>query len=400
MIATGANDKLVRAGTHRTRPIEETLDRLRPLMPALGITRVADVTGLDRIGIPVMMSVRPNSRGLSVQQGKGLSREAALASAVMESVESFAAEQDSVAVRHLASAAPAVLLPRHALLTGLAPGDLVACIEGHDLFTGAVAWVPQDLVRFDASLPSAPALFRSGTNGLATGNTHDEALLHAVCELVERDAEALWLPAPREHRDRSRIDPRTIDDPTVHGLLDRFAAADLPVEVWDMTSDIDIPVFGCEIDDRHGSGHYLGPSGGAGCHPSAAVALCRALSEAAQTRLTGISGSRDDIEPERYLLSDWDRTMARLLFDDARDVSGRAPPRARSFDGPTVRGDLRAVLDRLHRARVSEIACVDLTEQAFGIPCVRAVSSQLEGPYRKGVYAAGPRAREKQREWA
>ena len=35
-------------GTHRTHSPAETLARLRPMLPTLGITRVANLTGLDR----------------------------------------------------------------------------------------------------------------------------------------------------------------------------------------------------------------------------------------------------------------------------------------------------------------------------------------------------------------
>ena len=47
---------------HRTVSPEETLARMTPLMPVLGITRIADVTGLDHIGVPVVMVTRPNAR--------------------------------------------------------------------------------------------------------------------------------------------------------------------------------------------------------------------------------------------------------------------------------------------------------------------------------------------------
>src|SRR5690349_5920121 len=76
-------------------PPEETLERIRPLMPLAGITRVADVTWLDTIGIPVVMVVRPNARSLSVAQGKGLNIIAARVSGIMESLECFHAERVS-----------------------------------------------------------------------------------------------------------------------------------------------------------------------------------------------------------------------------------------------------------------------------------------------------------------
>ena len=63
--------KCHRLGTHRILSPAETVARVTPLMALMGITRVADVTGLDRIGVPVVMVCRPNARSLAVSQGKG-----------------------------------------------------------------------------------------------------------------------------------------------------------------------------------------------------------------------------------------------------------------------------------------------------------------------------------------
>jgi hypothetical protein len=85
-------------GTHRLISPRETLDRretlewLRPILPRMGITRLANVTGLDRIGIPAVMACQPNARSLAVNQGKGLDLDSAKASAAMESVEEYNAE--------------------------------------------------------------------------------------------------------------------------------------------------------------------------------------------------------------------------------------------------------------------------------------------------------------------
>ena len=89
---TDAGHKAYWAGTHRTVAPAETLARVRPLMPTMGITRIANITGLDRLGIPVVMVCRPNSRSIAVSQGKGLTLDAAKASGLMESVETFHAE--------------------------------------------------------------------------------------------------------------------------------------------------------------------------------------------------------------------------------------------------------------------------------------------------------------------
>lgn len=63
------------------------------LLRRFGITRVGDVTGLDIIGIPVWFAARPNSRGLSVSQGKGLFADQARLSAIMEAIEGAVAEE-------------------------------------------------------------------------------------------------------------------------------------------------------------------------------------------------------------------------------------------------------------------------------------------------------------------
>ena len=78
--------KSYRRGTHRIVSPQETLERVRPFMSALGITRIANVTGLDRLGIPVVMVCRPNSRSIAVSQGKGLDLDSAKASGLMEAL--------------------------------------------------------------------------------------------------------------------------------------------------------------------------------------------------------------------------------------------------------------------------------------------------------------------------
>lgn len=78
-----------RAGTHRLISPEETWLALQPLLGAAGITRVADLTWLDDLGIPTVQAVRPASLTLSVSQGKAVTYRAAQVSAVMESMENW-----------------------------------------------------------------------------------------------------------------------------------------------------------------------------------------------------------------------------------------------------------------------------------------------------------------------
>ena len=68
----GDGVKRYSAGTHRVVDPAATLARVLPLAPRMGITRVAVLTGLDVLGIPVVAATRPNSRSIAVHQGKGV----------------------------------------------------------------------------------------------------------------------------------------------------------------------------------------------------------------------------------------------------------------------------------------------------------------------------------------
>ena len=66
--------------------------QLGPVLDWAGVTRVGEVTHLDRIGLPVFQAVRPMSRSLAVHQGKGRCEADARISAVMEAIEGACAE--------------------------------------------------------------------------------------------------------------------------------------------------------------------------------------------------------------------------------------------------------------------------------------------------------------------
>src|SRR4051812_8700232 len=90
---SGPATKAHLAGCHRMVAPEQTLSRITPLAQSMGITRVATITGLDVIGIPVVAVTCPNSRSIAVAQGKGLSLAAAKVSGLMEAIENFHAER-------------------------------------------------------------------------------------------------------------------------------------------------------------------------------------------------------------------------------------------------------------------------------------------------------------------
>ena len=391
--------KAYRLGTHRTLAPAETLERVRPLMAEMGITRIANITGLDRIGVPVVMVSRPNSRSIAVSQGKGLDLAAAKASGLMESVETYHAETITLPLklgshRQLARTHPLIdvsALPRSAA-SAYHDDEPILWIEGQDLLTRSPLWVPYELVHTDYTLPRGPAhgAFIANTNGLASGNHILEAVSHAIHEVIERDATALWKHTRR--RARRVVDLQTIDDDACRWALEQFERAGLAVRVWDTTSDVGIASFNCLVIGRGDDG--ADPEFGAGCHPSRGIALLRALTEAAQARTTYIAGSRDDFRAEDYTptarAGRWRDCRALLRADgearDFRDVPTR--------EDDTLGDDVRSALDRLGGVGIRQVVAVDLTKPELGLPVVRVVIPGLEGlDESEAGCVPGPRAR-------
>lgn len=388
--------KMFWEGTHRVCPPWETVNKLVPHLSSLGITRVANVTGLDYVGIPVVMSVRPNSYNLSVYQGKGVSLEAARAGAVMEAYEYACAEQPQAdSVWASATALSCRIVPRNLLRGRLRSDREIPWVVGTELLSGQTIQVPEETISADFRQPTRAGfgMFRVSSNGLASGNTHDEATLHAICEIIERDALTLWKLSPPSVHMETRLDPRLAGDASVHSLMDKYDSAAMRVELWEITSDVDVPAFFCIIDDADGEPPFLGRFGGAGCHPDVNIAMCRALTEAAQSRLTFIVGSRDDIPSESYTLTGWDRSISNLIAGQQQpEPASRCGARASSFASDSVAADVNAILARLSARGINSVARVDLTRSEIGIPCVRVLIPDLEGVSHWNGYRTGKRA--------
>ena len=389
--------------SHRKR----RLHRVLPLAPRLGITRLANLTGLDTLGIPVAAAYRPNARSVAVFQGKGTTLAAAKASALMEATEAWHAEQvvwsdvrgryAEIVERGIPAVDPA-RLPRAADAT-VDPRDAAFhWVGGRDLFTGACHWVPLDLVSANYTVGgSTDSPLQATTNGLAAGNHVLEALCHALCEAIERDALALWRLLPDPEQDATTLDLVTADAGVRAALLDRFAAVGVELRAFDVTSDVGVPSVLC-LAGPAGDDDEIQPELGSGCHPDPMVALARAASEAAQVRLTRIAGARDDLLPESY--DEPPRSAraraARAWLRATRPVGGgRHCGSMPQCAGQTLLMDLTIILGQLAAAGLSEAVWVDLMHPEIGLPVVRVVVPDLEGPATAagGGYVPGARAR-------
>jgi ribosomal protein S12 methylthiotransferase accessory factor len=406
--AQPAAPKQFTAGTHRVISPEETVARVRPLLPILGITRIADVTGLDNLGLPVVMVYRPNSRSISVSPGKGLTLAAARASGVMESIEHWHAEHIHLPLK-LGSVNE--LRFGHRLLDARGLPRLsvnpfhdnlrMYWVAGLDVVSNAPTWVPFEVVHTDYVLPllAASGAFVMSSNGLASGNHPLEALSHAICELIERDAATLWHLSGRDWKRRTRIDASTVDDPACREILGRLSNADALACLWEITSDIGVPAFCCTLVDREPNpARPIAPMVGFGCHPARGVAMLRAITEAVQARLTVITGARDDVRvggngPKEDL-----RAAQQFLKEHGDEPGQRGFHEAPDNAGDTLDDDVAWELDRLRAAGLEQVVAVDLTKFELGIPVMRVVIPGLESLHDIPGVVRGTRAQRRLQE--
>lgn len=365
-------------GSERACSPTETVARMLPKLSGFGITRVAQQTGLDRIGMPCFSAIRPNSFTLATSQGKGLTDDHARASAIMEAIEYAVAERPNVE-SFLSSAAaieqtgeawfdPSPFLPAS---KSFDRSRTISWYRGQHLHTRRPIAVPADIVMLNGNARDLKGVCQT-TNGLASGNNEDEAVFHALCELIERDANTLWLLRSDGFRQNSAIDAAALDDPHVDDLVSKITKAGLEFRLFDQTSVPGVPVFMALIGERSGSRRKFELAAGYGAHCSPAGAAIRAITEAAQTRITSIVGARDDIDPGSHEEPLNDLAEQLLQAEPRSDIAYCEP-----ISGGGASDFLGQLINRMQDANLAEPIVVRLTESAdFSV--VRVISSDLE----------------------
>jgi thioglycine synthase len=375
--------------TQRAAPLDKTIARIEPLVPVAGITRVADITSLDRIGIPVFSCIRPTAMegAITVYNGKGATVEESRISAIMEGIERYSSEMHDRRPE---------LAPYHEMrMRGgnvLDPGDLILpqgaeldrlmpWTEGWDIVSDQPILVPSHAV-FHPLPPNYRGPFRTNTNGLASGNTFEEAVFHALSEVIERDAWSL-VEACRE------TGPCVVDitDPAILDMQEKFSKAQVEVKVRDITSDVGIPTMAAVADDVLLKDPML-LTIGIGTHTSARIAVMRALTEVAQSRLTQIHGAREDTtlaELRKKMGYERAKRINGYWFKDNGTVDyGRIT----SSDTDDFKKDIENIIDALKKQGMDRVIIVDLTREEIGIPVVRVIVPGLEAfamdPERRG----------------
>ena len=378
---------------------EETLKRALPLLGKAGLDTPRNITAKDNIGIPVYSVSRPGAAEgtVSSHNGKGVTPEQAEASAVMEAMERYSAEQrddDYVvygtydqAVENAYTVDPADLILPFDKVHYYRNAEIAWC-KGWDLLTGEMIWVPACAVYHPYVPDTDLQLFRYNTNGLASGNTLEEAILHATFEVIERDA---WSLA--EDRQFAKADVITDPESVPGRMIRSFNEKGVEIHLKDITSDVGVTTIGAAADDVETKNPEL-LTIGVGTHLDPEIAAIRAITEVAQSRATHKEGARvnaEQVKSTRELGYDRIKQINRLWYSDLdRKV------RLEDLEDETtdyVLDDLEVVLGKLVEADFDKVIVVNLTRPEIDIPVVRVIVPGMEcytmDPHRAGYRING-----------
>ena len=385
----------------RSGPPAATLARARRLMPALGISRVSDITRMDRLGLPVWASIRPLGQALCVHAGKGVRAEEAEVGALMEALEFASAEATRGAWRPrkltvgewVAQLGPGLRLVDFAPLYGrrVSAGQPLTAVDCQALGAAPrTVALPAELVFVPWAADDAEPLFGWSSNGLASGNTVEEATVHALFEVMERDTLAMNRAADAS----VAVDTTTLPIPFAT-LAAEWRTAGVELAVRWLPGAFGLPCFAAWLHETHSEDVNI--AGGSGLHLHPHIALARAVCEAAQSRLSLIHGGRDDITAfyAKYRLQpraqrrDTEQQLLGRIFGRERCVAYADVP-----SGPAPAAGLSALQAQL-LALLAERGFGDVFRHRFdvdldGLAVVKLIVPRCENT-EHGVRRVGPR---------
>ncbi len=374
-------------GTHRVIAPQKTIEINEDKLKTAGITRIADITDLDRIGMPVYTAIRPTAEdgAISIYGGKGISKDHAKASAMMEGFERYSAEKQDTDETIIASINEIAEKEKYIdpkslnLNQNLEKKDLsnmkLEWNLAHDLISGEDLYVPSNAVFHPYTNNSAESLFKSNTNGLASGNVLEEAILHGIFEVIERDA---WSIFELTHKNYSQINLDTIESEIINETIDKFESEGIKIKLMDFTADIQIPTIAASADDTVTKDAGL-LTLGMGTHLDPEVAILRALTEVAQSRATQINGAREDTVRADFAREAGYERMKRInkfYFKqedeqiNLKDIENKATT--------SINEDIEIVKNELIKNDIKQILYTDLTRPELDVSVVRVIIPEME----------------------
>ena len=381
-------------GTHRVIAPKQTIENNEDKLKIAGITRIADISDLDRIGMPIYTAIRPTAEdgAVSIYGGKGITKEHAKASAMMEGFERYSAEKqedDEVVVATLDEIndfgeyinPKSLNLPKELEKKDI-NGMPLEWTLSHDIISGESYYIPTNAIYHPYNHENnVQSLFKSNTNGLASGNILEEAILHGMLEVIERDA---WSIFELTHKNYAQIDLESIESETVNDILEKFESEGIKIKLMDFTADIKIPTIAASADDTVTRDAGL-LTLGMGTHLDPEVAILRALTEVAQSRATQINGAREDTVRADFAREAGYERMKRInkyYFRDEEEKISLGDIENKSTS--SINKDIEIVKDELVSNNIDKILYVDLTRPELDVSVVRVIIPEME------IYAIDP----------
>lgn len=381
-------------GTHRVIAPEKTIENNENKLITAGITRIADITDLDRIGLPVFTAIRPTAEdgAISIYGGKGITKDHAKASAMMEGFERYSAEKQEddetiISTVDEISTKGEYIDPKTLNLPQKYEKEDISQIPlewnlATDIISNKDYYVTSNAVfhpyTHDNDIQS---FFKSNTNGLASGNILEEAILHGMFEVIERDA---WSIFELTHKNYSQINLDTIESELINNTIEKFESNGIKIKLMDFTADIKVPTIAASADDTVTKDAGL-LTLGMGTHLDPEIAVLRALTEVAQSRATQINGAREDTVRADFAREAGYERMKRInkyYFRqeeeqvDFRDIENKSTT--------SINEDIEIVKDELIANDIKHILYTDLTRPELDISVVRVIIPEME------LYAIDP----------
>jgi ribosomal protein S12 methylthiotransferase accessory factor len=371
-------------GTHRCRDPQETIEKVEGKLSVAGVTRIAEITHLDRIGIPVYSAIRPGAAegAVSIYAGKGATKPQAKASAMMEAFERYSAEkQESDDEKIICGSLQemdecidplSLILPAKSRDTAKIDIDWVKAIDaGND----TECLVPANAVYHPYQSTNGISLFKSSTNGLASGNVLEEAVFHGITEVVERDA---WSIFEATRQPKMEVDCTDTENPLIRDVLSKFRKAGVEVKLVDLTADVEITTMAAVSDDTVLKDPAL-LTLGVGTHLDPEVAALRALTEVAQSRATQIHGTREDTTRAVFMRKAGYERMKRInrhWFGESQGTITLSDIENKSQK--SFKDDIETSLELLEKCGFDNVLYTDLTRPEIQIPVVRVIIPGME----------------------
>ena len=208
------------------------------------------------------------------------------------------------------------------------------------------------------------------SNGNASGNNLEEAVLQGFCELVERDAVAIWW------YNRLRKPGVAVESFKESYLLDLISYyKTIGREAWalDITSDLGIPAFAAASRLSGGPGERI--LFGLGCHLDPHIALQRAFAELNQMLAMDLHGVDAEHAIEDQETLSWLRTAT--LANQPYMAPDETIAAKRREDYPSLcSGDLLEdirLCRRIVEERGMEVLVLDQTRPEVKMPVVKVI---------------------------